>query len=146
MPLIQSQGGMPTTHPGEPFPGADPDFLPLQGAGGRWSKGRSTLDGIRTRSYTALNRARLPVAARAHERSARTFTAAHSEDARGRSPGPSSSEMNPHRLVGTPILFATSEPRIGIEPMTSPLRMACSYRLSYGGIVPGHRRRPVASQ
>jgi hypothetical protein len=27
----------------------------------------STLDGIRTRSYTALNRARLPVAARAYE-------------------------------------------------------------------------------
>lgn len=79
---------------------------------------------------------------RAHKRPARTFTAAHSEDARGRSPSPPSSEMDPHRLVGTPILFATSEPRIGIEPMTSPLRMACSYRLSYGGIVPGQGLEP----
>jgi hypothetical protein len=49
----------PTAHQ-EPPSGATPDWPFLQGTPGRWSQGRSTLCGSRTRINLALNQVRLP--------------------------------------------------------------------------------------
>jgi hypothetical protein len=48
------------TAPQEPPPGATPDWPFLQGTPGRWSQGRRTLGGSRTRINQALNQVRLP--------------------------------------------------------------------------------------
>lgn len=56
--------------PSEPPPGATPGWPVLQGPPDRWIRGPRTLGGTRTRNPTALNRVRLPFAARAHWRAA----------------------------------------------------------------------------
>ena len=55
MLAITTRQALPLPQPHrEPFPGADPDGQPLQGAGARWREGRSALGGSRTRNIQHL--------------------------------------------------------------------------------------------